>query len=93
VVVQSGPDTSITLSQAGTVQTGQTDSTGTASFAAGLLTGQNTFDVVASDSFGQRVDATERITRAALSNYLEAAFERYVGQWTGTPPSASVPPL
>ncbi len=91
VVVQSGPDTAISLMEVGSVQTGQTDSTGKATFAAGLLTGSNTFEAVATDSFGQRVDATASITRAALSNYLEAAFQPYVGQWTGTPPDASVP--
>ena len=92
VVVQSGPDTSITLTDLGAVQTGQTDSAGQASFAAGLLTGQNTFQVVATDSFGQRVDATETVTRGTLSNYLESVFGPYVGQWIGTPPNA-MPPL
>jgi hypothetical protein len=92
VVVQSGPDTSITLTDSGSVQTGQTDSAGQASFAAGLLTGQNTFQAVATDSFGQRVDATQTVTRGTLSNYLETAFGPYVGQWIGTPPNA-MPPL
>ncbi len=91
VVVQSRPGATIALSERGTVQVGQADNAGKASFAADLLAGQNTFDVVATDSFGQRVNATASATRAALSNYLEAAFQPYVGQWTGTPPSASVP--
>ena len=54
-------DASITLSERGAVQTGQADSQGKASFSAGLLTGQNTFDAVATDTFGQRVDATASV--------------------------------
>ncbi|HEV3311278.1 MAG TPA: glycosyl hydrolase family 17 protein [Chloroflexota bacterium] len=91
VVVQAQPGASITLLERGASQTQLADSSGKASFEAGLLTGVNTFDVVATDSFGQRVNTTTSVTRTALSNYLEAAFQPYVGQWTGSPPSASVP--
>ena len=91
VVVQSQPGALITLSERGVVQTGQADSSGRATFAADLLTGENDLKVVATDTFGQRANATAIATRAAITNYLEAAFQPYVGQWTGTPPHASVP--
>jgi len=91
VSVQSQPGSSITLNERGALQTAQVDSTGTASFKAGLLTGQNAFQVVATDSFGQRVMETASVTRLTSTQYLEAAFQPYVGQWSGTPPNASVP--
>ena len=91
LVVQSKPGTSVTLTERGVAQTSVADHSGKATFGAGLLTGTNTFDVVATDSFGQRVTDKATITRGVISNYLGAAFQPYVGQWTGTPPSASVP--
>jgi exo-beta-1,3-glucanase (GH17 family) len=92
LIVHSDPGSSITLDERGALQTAQVDSTGSTTFSAGLLTGQNTFQIVATDSFGQRVTETASVTRLASASYLEAAFQPYVGQWTGAPPNASLPP-
>ncbi len=92
VIVHSQPNVRITVTERGeTVGTAQIGKNGQATFAADLLTGQNAFDVVATDEFGQQATAPERVARATVSNYLEAAYQPYVGQWTGTAPSASVP--
>jgi hypothetical protein len=92
VVAQSQPDSSVSLTERGvTLQTVTTASLGNAVLAAPLLTGQNNFQVVATDSFGQRVITQTTVTRAPLSSYLGAAFQPYVGQWTGSAPNASTP--
>ena len=85
VVVHSLPNAHITITERGVpVGSGQIKKTGAAAFAVDLLAGQNAFGVVATDAFGQRVIRAEHITRANLANYLEAAYQPYVGQWTGT---------
>ncbi len=60
VVVHSQPNVSIVVTERGiAVGTAKIGKTGQVRFAAGLLTGQNVFNVVATDSFGQRATAQD----------------------------------
>lgn len=75
----------------GTEETVSANADGLASVPLLVQPGSTDFKFSATDGFGQRNLETIEVTRAALTNYLGAAFQPYVKQWTGQPPNASVP--
>jgi exo-beta-1,3-glucanase (GH17 family) len=93
VLAESQPGALVTLLQPGAQAVEQiADVNGQADFTALVPVGTTTLSAVASDPFGQRVTTTQAVQRAALTNYLGAAFGPYVKQWIGQAPNA-MPPL
>jgi exo-beta-1,3-glucanase (GH17 family) len=92
VVVHAQPGATVSLKERGvTVSSATVNRTGEVELAAPLLVGRNDLKAVVTDRFGQRVVKPMTLVRGAPSSYFGAAFQPYVGQWTGTPPNASVP--
>jgi exo-beta-1,3-glucanase (GH17 family) len=93
IVARSQPGALVTFLQPGIPGAVRAaDASGQAAFTALVPVGTTILSAIATDRFGQVVTEIETVQRAALANYLGAAFGPYVKQWNGQPaPNAAVP--